>query len=178
MGICAAPTAEIFFKDCEVPVENLVGQEGGGFKIVMQSLDGARLSMSAQAVGLAQGALNAALTYAKERKQFGRAISSNQGLQWMLADMDAAVEGSRQLLYNAARMHDAGVRYTREAAIVKLVAAQMAMKVTTDAVQIHGGIGYTKNYPVERYMRDAKIIEIYDGTNEIQKIVIAAQLLA
>ncbi len=178
MGIRAAPTAEILFEDCEVPAENRVGPEGGGFKIIMQALDGARVSMSAQAVGLAQGALNAALAYSKERIQFGRPISANQGLQWMLAEMDADIEASRQLLYNAARRHDAGVRYTREAAIVKLLAAQTAMRVTTKAVQIHGGIGYTTSYPVERYMRDAKIIEIYDGTNEIQKMIIAGQLLA
>ena len=112
MGICATPTAEIFFKDCDVPAENMVGVEGGDFKIIMQALDGARVSMSAQAVGLAQGPLNAALTYSKERIQFGRPICSNQGMQWMLAEMDADIEASRQLLYNATRMHDAGVRYT------------------------------------------------------------------
>ncbi|MDR2051436.1 MAG: acyl-CoA dehydrogenase [Deltaproteobacteria bacterium] len=178
MGICGSSTTEIILKDCVVPAENVLGEEGGGFKVAMGALDGGRISIGAQGVGLAQGALEAAVDYARQRVQFGRPIAENQGIQWMLADMALEVEASRLLVYNAARLKDQHKNYSRQSAMAKLHAAQTAMSVTTRAVQIHGGIGYTRSYPVERYMRDAKIIEIYEGTNEIQRMVIARHLLA
>lgn len=178
LGICASSTTEIIFKDCEVPAANLMGKEGDGFKIAMQTLDGGRIGIAAQALGIAQGALEAAITYAKERVQFGKPIAANQGLQWMLADMATRTEAARLLVYKAAALKEAKMRYSKEAAMAKLFAAETAMWVTTKAVQIHGGIGYTKSYPVERYMRDAKITEIYEGTSEVQKMVIAGNILA
>jgi alkylation response protein AidB-like acyl-CoA dehydrogenase len=178
MGICGSSTSEIILKDCVVPEENILGKEDGGFKVAMGALDGGRISIGAQGVGLAQGALEAAIDYAKQRVQFGRPIAENQGIQWMLADMALEVEAARLLVYNAARLKDQHKDYSRQSAMAKLHAAQTAMSVTTKAVQIHGGIGYTRSYPVERYMRDAKIIEIYEGTNEIQRMVIARHLLA
>ena len=178
MGICGSSTTEIILKNCEVPAENILGGEGNGFKVAMGALDGGRISIAAQVVGLAQGALNAAVDYAKTRVQFGKPIAANQGIQWMLADMALQVEASRLLVYNAARLKDQHLNYSLQAAMAKLHAAQTAMEVTTKAVQIHGGIGYTKSYPVERYMRDAKIISIYEGTNEIHRIVIAKSILA
>ena len=167
MGICASSTTEIIMKNCEVPKDNLLGSEGDGFKIAMHTLDGGRIGIASQAVGIAQGALDASVAYSKERVQFGKPISANQGLQWMLADMATRTEAARNLVRHAAAMKDAGQKYSKEA----------AMWVTTKAVQVHGGLGYTKAYPVERYMRDAKITEIYEGTSEIQRIVIAANLL-
>ncbi|MDR0826326.1 MAG: acyl-CoA dehydrogenase, partial [Desulfovibrio sp.] len=161
-----------------VPVENLVGKEGDGFRIAMQVLDGGRIAMAAQALGIAEGALQAAITYSKERIQFGKPISANQGIQWMLADMDVKIEAARWLVYRAALAKMEGGRYSVHSARAKLFAAQTAMEVTTKAVQIHGGIGYTRSYPVERYMRDAKITEIYEGTNEVQKMVISGTILA
>jgi len=178
MGICASCTAEILFKNCEVPAANLLGKEGDGFKIAMQTLDGGRIGIAAQAVGIAQGALEAAITYSKERKQFNKPISANQGLQWMLADMAVSVEAARLLTQRAAAKKDSGERYSKEAAMAKVFAAETAMDVTTKAVQIHGGIGYTKSYPVERMMRDAKITEIYEGTSQVQRMVIAGSILA
>ena len=178
LGIRGSQTAEIIYKDCVVPAANLMGNEGEGFKIIMQVLDGGRIGMASQAVGIARGALEAAVTYAKERKQFGKPIAANQGLQWMLADMALKVEASRNLVYKAALAKMSGARFSTHAAMAKLMAAETAMDVTTKAVQIHGGIGYTKSYPVERYMRDAKITEIYEGTNEVQRMIIAAGLLA
>ena len=178
MGICASSTHEIITKDCVVPAANMLGKEGEGFKIAMETLDGGRIGMAAQAVGIAQGALEAAVSYAKERKQFGKPIAANQGIQWMLAEMATNVQAARLLVYEAASLYDQGKRVSKEAAMAKLFAARCAMDVTTQSVQIHGGIGYTKNYPVERFMRDAKITEIYEGTNEVQKMVIAANLLA
>lgn len=178
MGICASSTTEIIFKDCEVPVANMLGKEGEGFKIAMQTLDGGRVGIAAQALGIAQGALEAAISYAKERVQFGKPISANQGIQWMLADMATRVEASRHLTYQAANMKEAGARFSKEAAMAKLFAAETAMDVTTKSVQIHGGIGYTRSYPVERMMRDAKITEIYEGTSEVQRMVIAGNILA
>lgn len=177
MGICASSTTEIILKDCEVPVENVLGKVGEGFKVAMKALDGGRISIAAQGVGVAQGAFEAALNYSKERKQFGKPISVNQGIQWMLADMAVDIEAARLLVYNAAQLKDQHQPYSLESAMAKLRAAQTAVSVTIKAVQIHGGIGYTKAYPVERYMRDAKVIEIYEGTNEIQRIVIAGHLL-
>lgn len=178
LGICASSTTEIILKDCPVPVANMIGKEGEGFKIAMQTLDGGRIGIGAQALGIAQGALEAAISYAKERVQFGKPISANQGIQWMLADMAVKVEASRLLVYQAANMKEAGARFSKEAAMAKLFAAETAMEVTTKSVQIHGGIGYTKSYPVERMMRDAKITEIYEGTSEVQRMVIAGNILA
>ncbi len=178
LGICASSTTELLFKDCEVPVANMLGKEGEGFKIAMQTLDGGRIGIASQALGLAQGALDASITYAKERVQFGKPISANQGIQWMLADMAVRTEAARQLTRHAARLKDAKQRYTMHAAMAKLFASEAAMWVTTKGVQVHGGIGYTKSYPVERMMRDAKITEIYEGTSEVQRMVVAGNILA
>jgi butyryl-CoA dehydrogenase len=178
MGICASSTTEIIMKNCEVPKENLLGNEGEGFKIAMQTLDGGRIGVASQALGIAQGALDAAVLYAKERVQFGKPISANQGIQWMLADMSLRIEGARQLIHHAAELKDSGALFSKEAALAKLAASEAAMWVTTQSVQIHGGIGYTKSYPIERYMRDAKITEIYEGTSEVQRMVISASLLS
>ena len=178
MGIRGSQTTEIIYKDCEVPAENLLGKEGEGFKVIMQILDGGRIGMAAQAVGIARGALDAAVAYAKERVQFGKPIAANQGIQWMLADMALSVEAARALVFKAACAKMSGQRFSKEAAMAKLFAARVAMDVTTQSVQIHGGIGYTKSYPVERYMRDAKITEIYEGTNQVMQMVIAGSLLA
>ena len=178
MGICASSTTELFFKDMIVPVENLLGKEGEGFKIAMQTLDGGRIGIAAQALGIATGALEAAITYAKERVQFGKPIATKQGIQWMLADMAVKVEAARNLVYQAALAKEAGQRFTVDAAMAKLFAAETAMEVTTKAVQILGGVGYTRNFPVERMMRDAKITEIYEGTSEVQRMVISGNILA
>ena len=178
MGICASSTHEIIYDNCEVPKENLLGKEGEGFKIAMQALDCGRIGIGSQALGIAQGALDAAVAYAKEREQFGKPIAANQGIQWMLADMELRTDAARLLVYRAAAVRDTGKRYSKEAAMAKLAASETAMWVTTKSVQIHGGIGYTKSYPVERYMRDAKITEIYEGTSEVQRMVIAGNLLA
>lgn len=178
MGIRGSVTAELIFTDMVIPATSMLGKEGEGFKIAMKMLDSARIGMAAQAVGIAQGALDAAVAYIKERKQFGRPIAANQGIQWMVADMATRIEAARCLTYKAAYMYDQGVRMIKEAAMAKLAAATTAMYVTTKAVQLHGGVGYTKSFPVERYMRDAKITEIYDGTNEIMKMIISSSLLA
>jgi butyryl-CoA dehydrogenase len=178
LGICASSTTEILFKDCQVPAENMLGKEGQGFKIAMQTLDGGRIGVASQAVGIAQGALEAAVSYAKERVQFGKPISANQGIQWMLADMATQVEAARLLTYTAALTKESGVRFSKEAAMAKLFAAETAMNVATKSIQVHGGIGFTKNYPVERFFRDAKITEIYEGTSEVQRMVIAGNVLA
>lgn len=184
MGIRASSTCELIFEDCEVPVENILGKEGDGFAILMKTLDFTRPCVAAQAVGIAQGALDYAVGYARERQQFGRAIITNQGLAWMLADMDTAIEASRQLVYKTAAVFEEISKdlssVPREAirlsAMSKLMAAETAMKVTTDAVQVLGGYGYVKEYPVERMMRDAKITQIYEGTSQVQKMVIASCL--
>jgi butyryl-CoA dehydrogenase len=164
-------------ENCIVPKENMLGVEGKGFGIAMKTLDGGRIGIAAQALGLAQGALDEAIAYMKERKQFGRPIAAFQGLQWYIAEMDVKVQAARQLVYKAAWTKDQGLPYTLEAARAKLFAADVAMEVTTKAVQIFGGYGYTKEYPVERLMRDAKITEIYEGTSEVQKMVISGSLL-
>lgn len=177
MGICASSTTEIIMKNCEVPKENLLGKEGEGFKIAMHTLDGGRIGIASQALGIAQGALDAAVEYAKERVQFGKPIAANQGIQWMLADMATRTEASRNLIRHTCALRDAHQKHSKESAMSKVFAAETAMWVTTKAVQIHGGLGYTKSYPVERYMRDAKITEIYEGTSEVQRIVISAALL-
>jgi butyryl-CoA dehydrogenase len=178
MGICASSTTEIIMKGCEVPKENLLGNEGDGFKVAMATLDGGRIGIASQALGIAQGALDAAVEYAKTRVQFGKPISANQGIQWMLADMATRTEAARQVVRHAALMKDQGGRYSKESAMAKLFAAETAMWVTTKAVQVHGGLGYTKSFPVERYMRDAKITEIYEGTSEVQRMVVAANILS
>ncbi|MFJ7366093.1 acyl-CoA dehydrogenase [Peribacillus frigoritolerans] len=173
LGIRSSPTTEIIFDECRVPKENLLGKEGEGFKIAMMTLDGGRNGIAAQAVGIAQGALDAAVDYAKERVQFGKPISAQQGIGFKLADMATGVEASRLLTYQAAWLETVGLPYGKESAMSKLFAGDTAMKVTTEAVQVFGGYGYTKDYPVERYMRDAKITQIYEGTQEIQKLVIS-----
>lgn len=177
LGIRSSPTTEIIFEDCKVPVENVLGEEGQGFKIAMMTLDGGRNGIAAQAVGIAQGALDAAVEYAKERKQFGRPIVDNQAISFKLADMATSIEASRLLTYQAAWLESEGLPYGKESAMSKLMAGDTAMKVTTEAVQIFGGYGYTKDYPVERYMRDAKITQIYEGTQEIQRLVISRMLM-
>jgi butyryl-CoA dehydrogenase len=176
MGIRSSPTAEIIFTDCQVPAENLLGKEGEGFKIAMMTLDGGRNGIAAQAVGIAQGALDAAVDYAKERVQFGKPIANQQGIGFKLADMATSVEASRLLTYQAAWLESNGLPYGKESAMAKLMAGDTAMKVTTDAVQVFGGYGYTKEFPVERFMRDAKITQIYEGTQEIQRLVISRML--
>ncbi|MDN4071548.1 acyl-CoA dehydrogenase [Fictibacillus terranigra] len=177
LGIRSSPTLELIMEDCRVPAENLLGKEGEGFKIAMMTLDGGRNGIAAQAVGIAQGALDAAVTYAKERKQFGKSIGQNQGIGFKLADMATKVEAARLLTYQAAWRESQGLPYGKESAMSKLFAGDIAMEVTTDAVQVFGGYGYTKEYPVERYMRDAKITQIYEGTQEIQRLVISKMLL-
>ena len=179
MGIRCVPVVEVHFDDCRVPAANLLGGvEGRGFKQAMITLDLARPGVAAQAVGLAQGALDLALEYTHNRNQFGQAVSSFQGIQWMLADMATKIEASRQLVHTAARAIDAGAKnISRMSAMCKLMATDTAMSVTTDCVQLFGGYGYCKDFPIEKYMRDAKITQIYEGTNQIQRLVIARNLL-
>ncbi len=178
MGIRGSQTGELVMEDCVIPAENLLGREGEGFKIAMMTLDRTRPGIGAQALGIAQGALDVAVKYAKERVQFGRPIAEFQGIQFMLADMATEVEAARQLLYHVARMIDDGVpNFGRFSAMAKMYCSDVAMKVTGDAVQILGGYGYMKEFPVERMMRDAKICQIYEGTNQIQRVVIARDLL-
>ena len=177
LGIRASDTAEFVFEDCRVPAENRLGDEGQGFKIAMSSLDGGRIGIAAQAVGLAVGAYERALAYARERNSFGLPIGQHQMVQWMLADMITAIEGARLLVWQAASLKDAGRPFSTQSAMAKLFAAEMAMKVTTDAVQIHGGYGFIREYEVERFFRDAKITQIYEGTSQIQKLVIARSVL-
>ncbi|HHB2170570.1 TPA: acyl-CoA dehydrogenase AcdA [Bacillus cereus] len=176
LGIRSSPTTEIMFEDCHIPVENLLGEEGQGFKIAMQTLDGGRNGIAAQAVGIAQGALDASVAYARERHQFGKPIAVQQGIGFKLADMATDVEAARLLTYQAAWLESEGLPYGKESAMSKVFAGDAAMKVTTEAVQVFGGYGYTKDYPVERYMRDAKITQIYEGTQEIQRLVISRML--
>ncbi|MEC0766734.1 acyl-CoA dehydrogenase [Bacillus atrophaeus] len=176
LGIRSSPTTEIIFEDCLVPAKNRLGEEGEGFKIAMSTLDGGRNGIAAQAVGIAQGALDAALQYAKERKQFGKPVAEQQAIAFKLADMATMIEASRLLTYQAAWLESSGLPYGKASAMSKLLAGDTAMKVTTEAVQIFGGYGYTKDYPVERYMRDAKITQIYEGTQEIQRLVISRML--
>jgi len=176
MGIRGSATTELVFENCVVPKENLLGAEGKGFGIAMGTLDGGRIGIASQALGIAQGALDEAVAYTKERKQFGRSIFDFQNTQFKLADMKVRVEAARLLVYKAAIAKDTQKRYSAEAAMAKLYAAETAMEVTTKAVQLFGGYGYTRDYPVERMMRDAKITEIYEGTSEVQRMVIASAL--
>ncbi|KPU42324.1 acyl-CoA dehydrogenase [Oxobacter pfennigii] len=177
LGIRASSTGELIFKDVKVPKENLLGKEGKGFGIAMSTLDGGRIGIGAQALGIAEGAFAEAVKYMGERKQFGKPISSFQGLQWYAAEMATEIEAAKLLLYKAAWKKEKGMPYSLDAAMAKLYCSETAMSVTTKVVQIFGGYGYTKDYPVERMMRDAKITEIYEGTSEVQKMVIAANVL-
>jgi butyryl-CoA dehydrogenase len=179
MGIRCVPVVELEFEDCRVPVENLLGgTEGRGFRHAMGTLDRARPGVAAQAVGLAQGALELAVDYTSNRKQFDTSILSHQGIQWMIADMAIQTEAARQLVYTAARAVDSDMdNISRISAMCKVMATDTAMKVTTDAVQLYGGYGYMKDYPIEKYMRDAKITQIYEGTNQIQRLVISRALI-
>ncbi|MEE4313846.1 MAG: acyl-CoA dehydrogenase [Desulfofustis sp.] len=177
MGIRSSPTMELVFTDCLVPTDNLLGAEGEGFRVAMKTLDGGRIGIAAQALGIAQGALDQSIAYARERSQFGNPIGSFQGVQFQLADMATQTEAARLLVYQAAYRASAGLSYSQASAMAKLMASETAMKVTTQAVQIFGGYGYTRDFPVERMMRDAKITEIYEGTSEIQRLVIGTSLI-
>jgi alkylation response protein AidB-like acyl-CoA dehydrogenase len=167
----------MIFDNCRVPAECLLGQEGDGFKIAMTALDSGRIGIAAQSIGVAQAALNAAVSYAKQREQFGQPISKFQGLRWMLADMATEIEAARQMTFSAAAKKDSGEKYTMEASMAKLFASEMVNRVAAKALQIHGGYGYTKEYAVERFYRDARVFTIYEGTSEIQRVVIANHLL-
>lgn len=177
MGIRGSSTTELVFENCKVPKENLLGKEGKGFGIAMGTLDGGRIGIAAQALGIAQGALDETVAYVKERKQFGRSISAFQNTRFQLAGLKTRIEAARLLVYRAAYAKDHQDLYSQEAAMAKLFAAETAMEVTTKCVQLHGGYGYTRDYPIERMMRDAKITEIYEGTSEVQKMVIAGGML-
>lgn len=177
MGLNGSSTTELIFEDALVPVSQLLGQEGEGFMITMSNLNGGRIGIAAQALGIARAAYDAALAYTQQREQFHKRIADFQGVQFMLADMATRIEAARLLVYRAASLREKGVDCSREAAMAKMFATDTAMFVTTDAVQLHGGYGYTKEYPVERFMRDAKVTQIYEGTNQIQRIVIAKHLL-
>ncbi len=173
MGLRASDTTDLIFDNCRVPAKNRLGQEGDGFKIAMTALDGGRIGIAAQSVGVAQAAFDAAVKYAKQREQFGQKISKFQGLRWMIADMATQIEAARQLMLSAAAMKDSGKRYTMQASMAKLFASEMVNRITAKAVQIHGGYGFTTDYPVERYYRDARVFTIYEGTSEIQRVVIS-----
>lgn len=177
LGIRASDTTELVFENCKIPKENVLGEEGLGFKIAMETLDGGRIGIAAQAIGIAEGALEEAVKYSKTREQFGQPIAKFQANEFKIADMATRIEASKMLLYRACWLRDNGQKYSKEAAMAKLFASETAMWVTTQAVQLHGGYGYTKEYPVERMMRDAKITEIYEGTSEIQRLVIARHVL-
>ncbi|MFV8826293.1 acyl-CoA dehydrogenase [Alkalihalobacterium sp. APHAB7] len=178
MGLHGSNTVMLMFEDAIVPAENLLGQEGEGFKIAMSNLDNGRIGIAAQALGIAEAALEAATNYAKERKQFGRAIGTQQGIGFKLADMATKVEAARLLVYQAANLKDRGLKCGQQASMAKLFASRTAVEVAIEAVQVFGGYGYTKEYPVERFFRDAKVTEIYEGTSEIQKLVINKYLMA
>jgi alkylation response protein AidB-like acyl-CoA dehydrogenase len=177
MGLRASDTADLIFENCRVPAENMLGAPGDGFKIAMKGLDGGRIGIAAQSVGVAQAALDAAVKYAKGRAQFGRKISKFQGLRWIIADMATELEAARQLMLSAAAMKDRGENYTAQASMAKLFASEMVNRITAKALQIHGGYGFTKDYPVERFYRDARVFTIYEGTSEIQRIVISNNVL-
>jgi len=177
MGLRASDTVELIFEDCRVPKENLLGQEGDGFVIAMASLDGGRIGIASQSVGLAQACLEAAVNYAKERVQFNKTISQFQGIRWMIADMATQIEAARLMTFNSAAMRDRGENFTAAASMAKVFASEMANKVAYLAIQIHGGYGYIKEYPVERYYRDARVLTLYEGTSEVQRIVIANHVI-
>jgi butyryl-CoA dehydrogenase len=177
LGIHAAHSCTVFFENCAVPEENVLGSPGDGFKIAMATLDGGRIGIACQAIGIARAALQASVAYAKERKSFGVPIAQHQAIQFMLADMATQIDAARLLAWRAAKMKDTGTRHTSESSIAKLYASEMATRVTHKAIQIHGGYGYSTEFPVERHYRDARITEIYEGTSEIQRIVIAGNML-
>jgi len=177
MGLRASDTTDLILDNCRVPAANLLGQEGEGFKLAMTALDGGRIGIAAQSIGVAQAALDASIKYAQERAQFGQKIAKFQGLRWMLADMATELEAARQLTMSAAAMKDQKTKYTRQASMAKLFASEMVNRLTAKAIQIHGGYGFTKDYPVERYYRDARVFTIYEGTSEIQRVVISNHLL-
>ncbi|MFC1977309.1 acyl-CoA dehydrogenase [Chloroflexota bacterium] len=177
LGIRASSTAELVFEDCFVPEANQLGNEGEGFEIALSAIDASRVSVAAQGVGIAQGAFDKALAYAKERQQFGQPIADFQAIQWFLADMATQIDAARLLTHRAAYLQDKGLPFIKEASMAKVYAAEAAMFVTTKAIQIHGGYGYTKDYPLERYFRDARILEIYEGTSEMQRMTITRQLI-
>ncbi len=176
MGIRGSATCELIFENCRIPKGNLLGKEGKGFPIAMKTLDGGRIGIASQALGIAQGAMDETIRYTKERKQFGKTIAAFQNTQFQMAELETKVQAARLLVRSAAYKKDNGIPYSADAAMAKLFAAQTAMEVTTKAVQFHGGYGYTREYPVERMMRDAKITEIYEGTSEVQRMVIAGKL--
>jgi butyryl-CoA dehydrogenase len=178
MGIRGSHQCEYVFEDCHIPKTNLIGKEGMGFKIAMAGLDHGRVGIAAQALGIAQGAIDESVKYAKEREQFGRALGKFQAIQWMLADMETRTQAARFLVYSAAEKKTQGARFSKDAAMAKLFASETANWVVNRAVQIHGGYGYTRDYPVERYFRDAKITEIYEGTSEVQRMVISGSMMA
>ncbi len=177
MGLCASDTTDLIFENCRVPAKDILGAEGDGFKIAMRALDGGRIGIAAQSVGVAQAAFDAAVRYAKEREQFGQKISKFQGLRWIIADMATEIEAARQFMFSAAAMKDRGENYTVQASMAKLFASEMVNRVTAKALQIHGGYGFVKDYPVERYYRDARVFTIYEGTSEIQRVVISNHIL-
>ena len=177
MGLRASDTTDLIFENCRVPKENILGKEGDGFKIAMSGLDGGRIGIAAQSLGVAQAAFDASIKYGKTRKQFGMAITKHQGIRWQIADMATQIEAARQLILSAAAMKDRKENYTTQAAMAKLFASEMVNKVTGRAIQLHGGYGFTKDYPVERFYRDARVFTIYEGTSEIQRIVISNNIL-
>ena len=176
LGIRGSATTELVFEDCRIPKDRQLGQLGKGFSLAMKTLDGGRIGIASQALGIAQGAMDETIKYTKERKQFGRSISQFQNTQFQMADLETKVQAARLLVRSAHYKKDKGLPYSADAAMAKLFAAETAMEVTTKAVQFHGGYGYTREYPVERMMRDAKITEIYEGTSEVQRMVIASKL--
>jgi alkylation response protein AidB-like acyl-CoA dehydrogenase len=173
MGLCASDTTDLIFEDCRIPAENRLGNEGDGFLIAMTGLDGGRIGIAAQSVGVAQAALDASVLYAQEREQFGQSISKFQGLRWIIADMATEIEAARLMAFAAAEMKDQGENYTLQASKAKLFASEMVNRITAKAIQIHGGYGFIKEYPVERFYRDARVFTIYEGTSEIQRVVIS-----
>jgi alkylation response protein AidB-like acyl-CoA dehydrogenase len=177
MGLRASDTTDLILNDCIVPAENRLGNEGDGFKIAMKALDGGRIGIAAQSVGVAQAAFDAAVKYAKKREQFGRPISKFQGLRWIIADMATEIEAARQLMLSAAAMKDRGEKIIAQASMAKLFASEMVNRVTAKALQMHGGYGFIKDYPVERFYRDARVFTIYEGTSEIQRVVISNHIL-
>ena len=177
MGLRASDTTDLHFQDCRVPASDMLGKAGEGFKIVMKGLDGGRIGIAAQSIGVAQAALDAAVKYAKEREQFGQKIAKFQGLRWIIADMATQIEAARQLTLSAAAMKDRKERFTTQASMAKLFASEMVNRVTAQALQIHGGYGFTTDYPVERFCRDARVFTIYEGTSEIQRVVISNNII-
>jgi butyryl-CoA dehydrogenase len=178
VGIRGSSCAQLTFENCRIPADNLLGKEGEGFKIALHTLDGGRIGIAAQALGIARASLEASLDYAKQRVQFGKPIAANQAIQFMLADMATELDAARLLTLNAALLKDQGVRHTKESSMAKLFASEVAMRSSIKGVQIFGGYGYMMDYPVQRFMRDAKITEIYEGTSEVQRMVIAHALLS